>query len=641
MNPSVILYSFLYFALFLFLGFGLTVLLCPKGLLKYTLFLSPLIGYCFLTFTGFYFFNFKGTNDYYYWILLFSLLFLIAAAFKIWKQKILTKLFSRELIIPIVIAIIVFFVIAIPSLRQERMTSMALGNNDIAQYASGSEIGQQFPRNSEYFRIYPHWNPMVYLGPYIGNAFFCSVVHLEPYQVQMITLYIFFIISLLLTYILSRELFKYTGLASNVIIVLLGLNSMLYYVIYQGFEPQTIAVGLALLIILANVTFVRANKFRDAICYLPFLFLALWGIIQTYPHMLIIIYALIIFYVLISWWRDKKVAKLLNWAAMNGIAALLIIGFSPQIPRAIVSSVSYMGTVVAGWFMPWSTPQEIYGVIPILSQGTALRPDTLAVTVIISVILIVLIVAGFVKLYRSDKENFLFASTTLPLIFIGAIILSLWNISKASGGFGGYNQFKLISFFLPIILLSSFGLFGDMTFNKHEIRGTLKNAVNSSRDFLKINKKSLYIIIIAVVLIANCLSTGVMLHRIIRNATVLPADAIDLLTVRSNDEIQSVNIPADGGAVWNIMWEAYFLYPKKLFFEQTTYYLATPLDGEWSLIRNTGGGTEKVLSVLPKTDPNTIQINSTYALIKGAPRLTAKFGEGWADNEETHRWTTR
>jgi hypothetical protein len=87
------------------------------------------------------------------------------------------------------------------------------------------------------------------------------------------------------------------------------------------------------------------------------------------------------------------------------------------------------------------------------------------------------------------------------------------------------------------------------------------------------------------------------------------------------------------------MWEAYFLFPKKLFFEQNTYYASSPLDGEWSLIRNTGTSTERVLSVLRKTASNTISINSTYTLSKGSPSFTVKFGEGWSDDEGSHRWT--
>jgi hypothetical protein len=638
LNFTFILYSLLFFALFLFLGLGLTVLFCPKEWLKYTIFLSPLIGYCLLTLAGWYFYilNFKGTDDYYYWILLLSLLLLIAAVFKIWKQKILKKLFSRELIIPGLIAIFVFLAIAMPSLRQEKMTGLVISNNDIAQYAIDSKIVKELPKDDPHYSLYGVNEPI--MGGDMNTAFFCSVVKLDPYQVQNIRLDIFFIIALLLTYILGREVFHYTSFASNVIILLVGLNSVLYYVVYNGFLNQITAMSLMLLIMLSNVAIIRANRFKDAIRYLPFLFLALWCFSLTYAYMLFIIYGLITAYLLVSYWKNKKPATLLNWVAMNCIALAIILCLSPQRLQLIISNTIFFGTVVAGWPMPWINPQRLFGI----GTYNYSTHDPLILTILAAVFLVVIIVSGFVKLHRSDKENLFFSSTTFLLILIGSLILSFLNITRGIGGFGGYNQFKLISFFFPLILLTSFALFGDMTFDirSFNIRNWLTHVIKSSRDYLSIKRKTLYGIIIAGLVIANFLSAGITMYSTCKNSLVIPPDAIDLQAVRSNEEIKSINIPTDeSGTFWNIMWEAYFLFPKQLFIEEKTYYALSPLNGEWSLVRDKGGVTENVLSVLPKTNPYTIQINSTYALIKGAPGLSAKFGEGWADNEGTHRWT--
>jgi hypothetical protein len=618
MNFDILLYSVLFYVLFLFLGFGLTVLFCPKRWLKYTIFLSPIIGYCLLTLAGWYFYNlnFKGTDAYYYWILLIGLIFLIVAVIKIWKQRIITKLFSRELIIPVVIAIIAFLAVASPALRQDKMTSFVLGNTDIASYSLASKIIKELPRDGAYQIINYYSVYEATLGGFLNTAFFSSVAKLDPYQVQMVSLYFFFIVSLLLVYVLGKEIFRYSTFTSNVIISLFGLNSVLYYVIYMGFENQIIAMSLMLLIFLCNVAIIRSDKFTEAICYFPFLFLALWGLSLTYNHMLVIIYALIIAYVLVSYWKNRKVVILSNWAAMNCIAVAIILCLSPQRLQMVISNTFLFSGVTAGWFMSWITLPKLFGITPFLSQ------DTMVISIIVSFALIVLIVYGFVKLYRRDMENFLFSFTTFLLIIVGALILSFWNIAKNNGGFGGYNQFKLISFFLPLLLLASFALFRNMTFNIHSIT----------------REKTLYFVIIAALVIGNCLSAGRMLYSVVKNPQLISPDTIDLQNVRNNEEIESINIPADSGAFWNIMWEAYFLFPKKLFFEQTTYYGATPLNGEWSLVRNTG--TEKVLSVLGKPDPNTIQINSTYSLSKSAPQLTARYGIGWSSDEVTHRWTT-
>ena len=626
LNFSFILYSLLFYVLFLFLGLGLTILFCPKEWRKYTVFLSPLIGYCLLTLTGWFFYtlNFKGTDSYYYWILLLALLLLTGAIIKVWKQKFLKELFSRELIIPILIAIVVFLAIAFPSLRQKEMTSVSIGNNDIANYALASQIIQGMPKSDfhliDYFNADSTTNPE--LGGYINPGFFCSVVKLAPYQVQMINIYIFFIISLFLTYILGREVFKYTNFASSIIILLYGLSSLLYYVIYHGFERQIIAVPLMLLIMLSNMAVVRANKFMGAIRHVPFLILSFWGLSLTYVHMFVIIYGLIISYVLLSYCENRNVTKILNWAAINCIALLVIVCLSPQRLQVVISHIFFMSNLNAGWFMTWITPQELFGVIPFGS------PYSMAVTIAVSVISIVLIISGFVKLYRSDRENFLFVSVTFPLIIIGALFLSYWNITRAYGGFGGYNQFKLISFFLPLLLLSSFALFGKITFNINNIRNRLKPVIESSQEHLIIEKKTLYFVIIAALIIANCFSAGITLGRVVKSAAVVPADAIDLKVIRNNNEIKSINIPADGGGYWNIMWEAYFLFPKKLFFEQPTYYAASPLNGEWSLVRKSTEkeNTEKVLSVSTRNESNSvILINSTYSLIKTDNLFTAKY----------------
>jgi len=652
LNFTIILYSLLFYALFLFLGLGLTIICCPREWRKYTVFLSPLLGYCLLTLAGWYFYllNFKGTDDYYYWILLLALLLLIGAVIKIWKQKFLAELFSRELILPILIAAVIFTVAAYPALRQEQLTILVLGNTDVAAYTLASKIIQTMPISD--FQLINYFDPDVTnydFGAYINTAFFCSVAKLDPYQVQMISIYIFFIISLFMTYILAREVFGYTSFASNIIILLYGLSSILYYVIYHGFERQVIAVPLMLLIMLSNVAVVRANKFRGALRYAPVLLLALWGLSQTYSHMLVIIYGLIVAYALLSCWKNKKFAVVLNWAAINFVVALVIVCLSPQRLQMVISTTSALSSGTFGWFIPWITPQKLYGIIPFLmpdifnfapGELAALAGSaySLVFTIIAAITLAAVIVCGFVKLYKNDMENFLFSLSMFVLIFAGSLILAVQNINReALGGFGGYNQFKLISFFLPVILLCSLALFGDMTFN---LRGILQPFVKSSGDYLSVRKNTLYLLIIAVLVMANCISAGVMIYTVAKNHVILSPDTINLQTIGNNKEFKSINIPADinPGVIWNIMWEAYFLFPHQLYFEQSTLYAAKPLEGEWWLIRKS---TDNVLSVLRQNDSGTMPINATYALRKGALGFTVKFGgDGWSGDEGTHRWTT-
>jgi len=246
----------------------------------------------------------------------------------------------------------------------------------------------------------------------------------------------------------------------------------------------------------------------------------------------------------------------------------------------------------------------------------------LAFTTIVAIFLAAVIGCGFVKLYKNDVEKFLFSLSSFLLIFAGALILSVQNINReVLGGFGGYNQFKLISFFLPVLLLSSLALFRDMTFN---LRSVFQPPVKSSREYLSIRKNTLYFLIIAALVISNCMSAAVTLYATAKLVNVIPSDTVNLQTIKNNKEIKSINIPAGDPAnrvktFWYIMWEAYFLFPHKLFFEQATSYAATPLDGEWWLIRNSGGSAEKVLPDYNKDDPYSISVNSTYTLRKTTP----------------------
>jgi len=621
MNFGVIFYSLLFFLLFLFLGLGLTILLCPKEWRKYTIFLSPVIGYCLLTLAGWYFYslNFKGTDSYYYWILLISLLLLVAAAVKVWKQKILKELFSRELIIPIVLAAIIFILVAIPSLKQKEMTSLSLGNNDIASYSFYSKVLQEMPKSD--FHVIDYFVVSITdqeLGGYINTPFFSSVVKLAPYQVQMINLYIFFILSLFFTYILGREVFKYSKFSSNIIVLLCGLNSVFYYVIFHGFERQVIAVPLMLLFMLLSVAVIQAKKFKDALPYVPFLVLTLWGLSLTYSQMILIVYALFVPYVAVSCWKDRKAVKLLNWAAISGIALLVTFGLDPSRLPLVIENTIYNAGANNGWFIPWVTPQKLFGLTSFVSTN-----NSISISIVIFIALTAVIIAGFIKLLKSDMKNLLFPSITFSLIFAGTLVLAVRNIGNTTnGGFGGYSQFKLISFFLPLLLLCSFTMFQDLTFSMRDIR----------------KKLILYIVITALVA-GNCLSAGSMISTAVHNVLVIPHDTTELQTLQNNTKISSINIPADNGAYWNIMWEAYFLIPKALYFEQATYYGATPLIGEWSLIRNGTTSSEKVLSTLYKAGANTIRINSTYSLTKSNQVLSVKYGGGWSSYEPDHRWT--
>ena len=74
------------------------------------------------------------------------------------------------------------------------------------------------------------------------------------------------------------------------------------------------------------------------------------------------------------------------------------------------------------------------------------------------------------------------------------------------------------------------------------------------------------------------------------------------------NNVKSINIPE--GQYWDIMWEAYFLMKKELYFEQQTYYpKSVALKGEWDLLR----GQEKYNT---SDEENKVILGGKYLLKK-------------------------
>jgi hypothetical protein len=122
-----------------------------------------------------------------------------------------------------------------------------------------------------------------------------------------------------------------------------------------------------------------------------------------------------------------------------------------------------------------------------------------------------------------------------------------------------------------------------------------------------------------------------------RKSKRVSQDMAGLKEIEGNPAVHSINIVAD---YWDTMWQAYFLMRKKIFMETSTYFAASPLEGEWNLTL-VGGAEGNILNVSGFDSIDTIPVNSTYKLERAMqPRLLrARFGNGWHDSEKTHRWT--
>jgi hypothetical protein len=565
-------YSLLFYLLFFFLGVGLTVLITPKTLRKYTVFLSPIVGYCFSSFLSWCLssLRFKGTDDYYYWVILLALCLLIFATIKNWRQR--DNFFSKDLIIPLLISIVAFTIIAIPSLIHQDMSCLTIGNHDLVGFSHISRVAKESSLNDQYLSLTDfalNNFSLSYWGASFNTALFCSVTKLDPYQSQMISLYIFFVIALLLSYVVAKEIFLYTNFGSNVIVVLFGLSSIFYSCIYNGFERQIIAVSVILLFFMINILIIRSSNWRESIKYCPLLLLSFWGLFITYDFMIMITYGVILTYVVFRFLMNRMIP--FYWLIINVILMFFYWVAIFDVSRYTFLVSGAYNDSIGGWFVRWISLPKLFGIASFVKNVVSYQD-------IISLIFITFIIIwGLIKLCKANREVFSLSLSIFSSVFLIAFVVS-YN-SWGDGVFGSYYQMKLFTTFLPLLLLSSLCIFGYYTWS------TIK--------------RSFVIGILFLLVLLNGISAGLFVFQTNDQARFVYPETIQLKQI--SNSVESVNI--SDGEPWRILWEGYFLYPRKVYYEKTQGDIITgsPLIGEWSLIRNAP----------MKSD---IYINSVYSL---------------------------
>ncbi len=593
-----LLYSFLFVSLYVCLGLGLVLIFCPKGLKKYTLFLSPMVGYCYLTLIGWYCYNLDlgGTDTYALAILFPPIAFLSFVYLKRRKQTTAPeKLFDSQLIAPLFVGIIAFLVISIPLFSSvDCLTSMSLGNNDIADSASISRYLKEFKRSDTVgflgqSDIFNYMADQQIFGGSLSTAFASSLFSLDTYQLQSMSIHIFFLFGVLLVYALARESFRYNHHSAIGITALYGLSPIMYYTIYQGFQGQIIATGLALCIFLLHLQAIsNCKKLSDYCQYIPLAVLFNWGISLTYPHMLPFIYSPLIAYLFFVSFHSKSRALALHWISFVIITLVITYVLSPSRAKALVTYLFLMGKVEAGWHMPFS-PDAIFG-LTIKNVYTQLH--TKIIRLILSIPLVLIIALGFLNARKTDRKLFLLAGSFVFVVMIGYIILSFLGRTEISG-WGGYKSYKLLSFFLPLILLSSLILYRNM-------------------EFTPLRRIPYFLPLSLVVLIGcNIYSSFNMSMQMSKVHSAVSKDMVDLKKIEADPCIESVNLL--GSDWWDILWQTNFLMRKKLYFETTTYQgrNASNLEGQWDLIQRTKE-TFNQSTILGEIIP----VNSSYVLKK-------------------------
>jgi hypothetical protein len=225
----------------------------------------------------------------------------------------------------------------------------------------------------------------------------------------------------------------------------------------------------------------------------------------------------------------------------------------------IWQQVKMVSQAHAGWFMPFVFPN---GVLGIVFDRSYLSNAPIVVRLILTIPLLILLLWGLVKAYGDKRQTFIAAGACLATIFAGYLLLAF--MGRTDLGLGGYKSFKLLSFFLPLVVCSW------MLWMQGQVR----------EDRITRRIRRIVVCIIAPLVIGSGIAASVKAAR--RSRVVTPEIAA-LRAIEKMPQINSINIHSM--ECWDILWQAYFLMGKKLYFAYSSYAgrEATPLQGDWDL----------------------------------------------------------
>lgn len=556
--------STLLFGMYCFWGIGLTLLTVPEQLTKFTLILSPFVGYSLLTFVGWLLYQAgtDGTTSYCRIVLLVpTILIVVSVALRI--QDDLRSLINHEVLCAFLVATLCYIALSVLSFRDvEQLTSVSAGNNDVAEYALVSRALTQHSLNyisSTFgnYRIHESLQGSAF-GAFLSTAYPAALFRVPWYQLQTVSINLFFALCAAAVFVAARCGFNYTiGGAIVAAIALLGLQPLLVAV-FSGFQAQFIATGMCVLYfsLCASIESHGATgqTFRAA---LPLSVILVWGMSITYPHIIPLIFFLA-GGVAVAWLlASRHYSALWRWACFLGATLVVVALMSPKRMVSVWTYSLSMARSDAGWFIPVDWPLTTALIGGILAGIVSVRHDHRLRNQI--VFLSVVSATGY-----------------LFLAYLGR---------RGDGIWGAYKAFKYLTYTLPFFLLSALVFTGP------------ERAVSQSRRLVAQGSRLL-------VLAASGYIFGAFASDL-RLLYVTP-DMTDLARIESLPDIESVNIR--GAGFWDGLWALHFLLDKPRYQERPNIYAAEPQNGKWDLFKCGG--------LIGSVPGETMALNTSYALVK-------------------------
>lgn len=451
------------------------------------------------------------------------------------------------------------------------MTS--IGNNDIANYAlTAKEYLFSGFINSGHFPdvdLNKQARDIQHLTVHLMISFTSFVFNLEVWKVMNSVM----IFTITLNVIALTKLFQICFKRESILLTFIAvsvavLNPLNSYIIHHYFLSQSLALFVFSLIIL-KAHAIYKKDYLENIDKIEIIAIVVLSIL-TYPSILIpSVIGLFLINILIELFTQKrkfKISKLkYRDVILFGLVGVLLSIY--YLPRAILILFRH-ATMQSGWELP--APNAV-GFL--LSPYYISNEISNLVSVIIWVGLNLVILCICILNIKSRNSSIYFICIAYLIIFV-----YLLQVMVRGQGFGHYQNWKLISYILPILII----IF--------------------AAEILKL--KNIGVILLTPFLIAG-LNAPKSLWKNgneVGTPSIISRDLIDLMTIKDKYEINSLNVIM--GSFYQTMVVGLVTDMKKIYFTSPTYY---PVNSDKNLC-----------SLVENSDvrfPNKVQINESYSLI--------------------------
>ncbi len=600
------------------MGFGAAVLLLPRRLRRYTLLLAPVVGFCFFGLAGWHLMlrDWPGTNA--YWHLVFSLGAILTVAVAVLYPRFIRDrkepLFTREVALIVACALLTPMILARPLHRRPKLTCVSFGNNDPASYAMVERYLQEFrlsePADHSKEKESAKWLAAEAVpGVYLATAAFASATGVATFRLQVVCVAAYAFWLVLCCGVFLRHVLRFALMPALAVTACCALSSLTHHVAFQGFKAQLAASALytAIAVVVFPVLLGRAERWGA----LPATVLLMFGLLLAYPHMFPLCVAALFPLLLLEAVRMRTVRPVVAGIGFLAVACAGTFLVSPFRMGKMVDYFFNMAHVVAGYSVTWMTPQTFLGLSGegLYFLEPAFRSP--GILVLSTGGLVVLWSAGLKRVRTSDPDIFI-ACLSLLITVLPAY---LWLLFRGGEPFG-YKAFKLLTFFLPLLICATFVHLRDLRWSLSPWQQPVRLAL-------------------VVLLLAGTARAALMnAHRVSREGTFVSEDLAGLQALEQDPTITSINLTTDD--FWESMWQSTFLFHKRLFRPHDTYYPATrPLEGEWTIVG--WRMTDPVLRQPSWSFASVRPVNATYSLVQGM--IHVDFDIGWYPSGTGARWT--